>query len=267
MIGQLGFAVATATFIAMIVRMLCQVYISKDRPISDPENLTAVLDAFIIAVTVIVVAVPEGLPLAVTISLAFSVHEMGKQGNLVRRLHASETMGGANEICTDKTGTLTQNKMSVQEIYFQDAKVKGDRNADLRDNRTIQECVLYNSSAYIQEVENPLTHRMEKKALGNVTEVGLITYLMDSGIDCEDMIDNRKNPDFKVFEIPFNSGRKRATCVIRRPEGGIRVLVKGAPEIVIEFCDNMIGEGGEVIEMDEEKRASIVAETVKEFAS
>jgi P-type Ca2+ transporter type 2B len=267
LIGQLGFAVATATFIAMIVRMLCQVYISKDRPISDPENLTAVLDAFIIAVTVIVVAVPEGLPLAVTISLAFSVHEMGNKGNLVRRLHASETMGGANEICTDKTGTLTQNRMSVQEIYFQDACIQGERNGDLKENRTIQECVLYNASAYIQEVEDEETHIFAKKAIGNVTEVGLITYLMDSGVDCEEMIDNRKVPGFKVFEIPFNSGRKRATCVIRRPEGGVRVLVKGAPEIVIEYCDNMIGEGGEPTDLDEDKKAQIIGETVKTFAS
>jgi Ca2+ transporting ATPase len=79
----------------------------------EQENLTELLNAFIIAVTVIVVAVPEGLPLAVTISLAFSVSEMSDLGNLVRRLHASETMGGADEICTDKTGTLTQNKMTV----------------------------------------------------------------------------------------------------------------------------------------------------------
>ena len=78
----------------------------------------AVLNAFIIAVTVIVVAVPEGLPLAVTLSLAFSVSQMFKENNLVRKLHASETMGGANEICTDKTGTLTQNRMTVQGLFL-----------------------------------------------------------------------------------------------------------------------------------------------------
>lgn len=74
----------------------------------------------IIAITVIVVAVPEGLPLAVTISLAFSVMKMKEENNLVRKLEASETMGGANEICTDKTGTLTKNQMSVKELYFLD---------------------------------------------------------------------------------------------------------------------------------------------------
>lgn len=74
----------------------------------------------IIAITVIVVAVPEGLPLAVTISLAFSVMKMKKENNLVRKLEASETMGGANEICTDKTGTLTMNKMTVKAVYMMD---------------------------------------------------------------------------------------------------------------------------------------------------
>lgn len=113
MIGKIGGSVAALTFIALIVRMLCEVYLTPGRKLMERENLTAILNAFIIAVTVIVVAVPEGLPLAVTISLAFSVSEMAELGNLVRRLHASETMGGANEICTDKTGTLTQNRMTV----------------------------------------------------------------------------------------------------------------------------------------------------------
>lgn len=81
------------------------------------ENLSHIVNYIIIAITVIVVAVPEGLPLAVTISLAFSVMKMKKENNLVRKLEASETMGGANEICTDKTGTLTLNKMTVKEFY------------------------------------------------------------------------------------------------------------------------------------------------------
>ena len=98
-----------------------------------PENLTAVLNAFIIAVTVIVVAVPEGLPLAVTISLAYSVSEMAELGNLVRRLDASEVMGGANEICTDKTGTLTQNRMTVQAFYMNDTVTNGSKFKGLKD--------------------------------------------------------------------------------------------------------------------------------------
>ena len=89
------------------------------------ETLKKIIEFVIIAITVIVVAFPEGLPLAVTISLAFSVMKMKEENNLVRKLEASETMGGANEICTDKTGTLTKNQMSVKEIYFLDQVYTG----------------------------------------------------------------------------------------------------------------------------------------------
>lgn len=92
------------------------------------------LNAFIIAVTVVVVAVPEGLPLAVTISLAFSVSKMYQENNLVRKLYACETMGGANEICTDKTGTLTQNRMTVMAVYFGDAIADGVSYTELNEH-------------------------------------------------------------------------------------------------------------------------------------
>lgn len=107
LIGNMGTTVAGLTLLALTVKILIAIFIQKERSINDRQNLTDFLDAFIIAVTIIVVAVPEGLPLAVTISLAFSVSEMAEQGNLVRRLSASETMGGVDQICTDKTGTLT----------------------------------------------------------------------------------------------------------------------------------------------------------------
>lgn len=100
----------------MIANMCITNYI-KGIPILTIDSLKKVVDILIVAITVIVVAIPEGLPLAVTISLAFSVMKMKEENNLVRKLHASETMGGANEIATDKTGTLTENKMTVQKVY------------------------------------------------------------------------------------------------------------------------------------------------------
>lgn len=120
-IGYMGLAFAVLTFLALITQLLVQVFYYHEREFTDLRNLDAVIDAFIIAITVIVVAIPEGLPLAVTISLAFSVHKMYEKKNLVRRLHASETMGSATEICSDKTGTLTLNKMEVTKVYFNDA--------------------------------------------------------------------------------------------------------------------------------------------------
>lgn len=152
-IGTLGVYVAILTFIAMTVRLLVAIFYANERDLTDKQNLTDLLDAFIIAVTVVVVAVPEGLPLAVTISLAFSVSKMQKEHNMVRRLHASETMGGANEICTDKTGTLTKNEMSVMAMYLEDKIVEGTRNADLKNTSVrdlVAECVIFNSSAHIE---------------------------------------------------------------------------------------------------------------------
>ena len=125
LIGKMGYTMAILTG-SVIIKMLVVVFVDETRPITDRQNLSDLLNAFIIGVTIIVVAVPEGLPLAVTISLAFSVAEMANLGNLVRRLSASETMGGADQICTDKTGTLTQNNMTVQAFYSNERTVEGE---------------------------------------------------------------------------------------------------------------------------------------------
>jgi len=117
-IGMVGFYVAIFTFFALIIRLLLTTFLASNIALLSWTNAMTALNAFIIAVTVIVVAVPEGLPLAVTISLAFSVSKMFQENNLVRRLHASETMGGANEMCTDKTGTLNpESNDSVSFVY------------------------------------------------------------------------------------------------------------------------------------------------------
>lgn len=98
--------------------------ILTNQPLYSLETAHGIINALIIAITIVVVAVPEGLPLAVTLSLAYSVNQMRKENNLVRRLEAAETMGGANEICTDKTGTLTENKMTVVEFYCENDERK-----------------------------------------------------------------------------------------------------------------------------------------------
>jgi len=128
---MVGFYVALFTFAALVIRLMFSVMMSGTGAFLTWANMMLILNYFIIAVTVVVVAVPEGLPLAVTISLAFSVAKMFKENNLVRRLHASETMGGANEICSDKTGTLTQNRMTVQAFYLAGQTQNGDSNPTL----------------------------------------------------------------------------------------------------------------------------------------
>jgi P-type E1-E2 ATPase len=115
-VGGIGVAVAVLTFIIVTTKLVVYFFLNADPNASfwTVETLNTLVNYLILSITVIVVAVPEGLPLAVTISLAYSVAKMRKENNLVRRLDASETMGGANEVCTDKTGTLTKNQMTVQ---------------------------------------------------------------------------------------------------------------------------------------------------------
>lgn len=131
------------------------------------------------AISVVICAVPEGLPLAVTISLAYSVHKMYAENNLVRKLHASETMGGAHEICSDKTGTLTQNNMTVQVLYTGKEDLLGSAQKDLVQNKNCQillESFVHNSSAHIETVEG------KDIAKGNVTECGILNYFMASEV-------------------------------------------------------------------------------------
>lgn len=154
-IGKLGFAVAILTIIALIAHLLIRSFAYGDG--WHASYWTKVVEAVIIGVTIVVVAVPEGLPLAVTISLAYSVGRMRKENNLVRQLHACETMGSVNIICSDKTGTLTENRMEITHI---DAcglqKEKVNFTKDLFDpafTKLLCEGICENSSASISKNE------------------------------------------------------------------------------------------------------------------
>lgn len=169
-------------------------------------------------------------------------------------------MGGANELCTDKTGTLTQNKMTVQAFYVNDHVIDGKKYERLMETPTgeiVAQSVLYNSSAYIGE-EDPVTKEKKKTPIGNVTECGLIRYLMDSGVACEELISHRTRASFKILDIPFNSSRKRATSVINLGNGKIRVFVKGAPEIVIKSCHHYHSTEGRVVNLEDAKKLQIL---------
>ena len=214
-IGKLGFAVAILVFIVVCVRTMLRIFWEQERNLTDNQNIADVLNAFILGITIVVVAIPEGLPLAVTIGLAFSVGKMQEENNLVRSMKSSETMGNANEICTDKTGTLTLNQMLVMEAYFEDEIVQGSSHPTMQNSNSyelITESIVYNSTAFIEGSE----HGGAKETSGNVTEVGLIKYLTSSKVNCEKMIEQREKNEV-VFKLPFNSKRKRSTTVIRHP--------------------------------------------------
>lgn len=177
------------------------------------------LKTLMVAVTLIVVAVPEGLPMAVTLSLAYSMRRMLKTSNLVRKMHACETMGATTVICTDKTGTLTQNLMQVD--Y---AKFYGDT-----DKPIIEEGMAVNTTATIDS---------EGKPLGNPTEGALLLWLKSKGVNYTDL----KEAAPRIAELPFSTERKFMATIVNSPVTGKPTLyVKGAPEIVMSLCKNIAG--------------------------
>ena len=177
------------------------------------------LKTVMIAVTVIVVAVPEGLPMSVTLSLALSMKRMFSTNNLVRKMHACETMGAATVICTDKTGTLTQNQMKVYETKFYGSESITD---------LIKEGIAVNSTAYLDFSD---TNKI--KALGNPTEGALLLWLHENGIN---YLPLREEAEI-VEQITFSTERKYMATIVQSPLLGKKVLyVKGAPEFVLEWC-------------------------------
>lgn len=192
------------------------------------------LNTIMIAVTVIVVAVPEGLPMSVTLSLAMSMKRMLSTNNLVRQMHACETMGAATVICTDKTGTLTQNQMKVYETSFVglvDQKLGDDQYSSL-----IKEGISVNSTAYLDFSDKP-----KIKTLGNPTEAALLLWLYDKGVNYLSIREEVPVDD----QLTFSTERKYMATVVDSPLLGKKVLyVKGAPEIVFDLCNKTNTEEG-----------------------
>ncbi|MDE6416041.1 MAG: HAD-IC family P-type ATPase, partial [Duncaniella sp.] len=179
------------------------------------------LQTIMIAVALIVVSVPEGLPMAVTLSLAYSMRRLLKSNNLVRKLHACETMGATTVICTDKTGTLTRNRMTVADMHF---FLTPDNPSNIL---TIEEGIAVNSTATLGEDDkgNPTV-------IGNPTEGALLLWLHGRGVDFKAM----KADAEMVAELPFSTERKFMASVVKSKSGKLRLYVKGAPEIVYGLC-------------------------------
>ena len=204
--------------------------------VAGSEGLVADAQYFIetvmLAVTLIVVSVPEGLPMSVTLSLALSMRKMLKHNNLVRRMHACETMGAATVICTDKTGTLTQNKMQVYRPHFY-GLADGETLGSDETSRIVCESIACNSTAFLDD-SNP----GNIVALGNPTEGALLLWLHDAGIDYMAIRDNTET----MAKLPFSTMTKYMATVITSETGKRLLLVKGAPEILMRLCDKVDGE-------------------------
>lgn len=192
-----------------------------------------ILQYFMVAVTLIVVAVPEGLPMSVTLSLALSMRKMLQANNLVRKMHACETIGATTVICTDKTGTLTQNQMQVAKTNFFGLKEQQLSNNEL--SNVIKEGIAVNSTAFLEYTDNQII-----KTLGNPTEAALLLWLHNNGTNYLEL-----REDAPVIEqLTFSTERKFMATIVDSPLLNKRVLyIKGAPEIVLSNCKDVLFEG------------------------
>ncbi|WP_321571931.1 HAD-IC family P-type ATPase, partial [Parabacteroides goldsteinii] len=216
-ISKGGYTVAGLTFIALLIKLLLG---SSGMPVMD--LISHILNIFMIAVTLIVVSVPEGLPMSVTLSLALSMNRMLKTNNLVRKMHACETMGATTVICTDKTGTLTQNQMQVYQTNFYNLKDQKLGNDEL--SNLIKEGISANSTAFLDFSEEKV------KTLGNPTEAALLLWLNSQQQNYLTLREEAPVMD----QLTFSTERKYMATVVKSPLLGKKVLyVKGAPEIVL----------------------------------
>ncbi len=223
----------------IVVGRLLMFFLHHSAPYGWLNVASELLNTFMIAVTVIVVTVPEGLPMSVSLSLALSMRRMLEANNLVRKMHACETMGACTVICTDKTGTLTQNQMRVSNTQF---LIKGDKGAGKIElgvddaSRLIKECIAANSTAFIDE-----TDITKPKVIGNPTEGALLLWLRDQGEDYATIRSCAKVEE----QLTFSTERKYMATVVHSfllPEKRI-LYVKGAPEILLGICQAVRVEG------------------------
>ena len=247
LIGKVGFTIAIATFLIFVTKDLYH-YIGANeingwRSYVDIAQI--VLKYFMMAVTLIVVAVPEGLPMSVTLSLALNMRRMLATNNLVRKMHACETMGAITVICTDKTGTLTQNLMQVHEPKFyalKEAKVLGD---DFT-SKLVSEGISVNSTAFLEDSEE----QGKLKGVGNPTEVALLLWLNSLGRDYLAIREKSKVID----QLTFSTERKYMATLVHSGQTGKKVLyIKGAPEIVLSKCKEVVLSDGQVSAQDYKK--------------
>ncbi len=228
-VGRIGGALAILAFLVMLTRNVIMPHVAGT-PWFSWDQLDHVLQAFMVAVTLIVVAVPEGLPMSVTLSLALNMKRMLKTNNLVRKMHACETMGATTVICTDKTGTLTRNQMRVNESNF--FALQNQQIGEVQNDLLIVESIASNSTAHLDT-----TDLQKPKTIGNPTEAALLLWLHSQKQNYLEFRENAKVID----QLSFSTERKyMATLVESDVLKGKRILyIKGAPEMILSKCSTI----------------------------
>uniref|UniRef100_A0A480PJI0 Calcium-transporting ATPase n=1 Tax=Sus scrofa TaxID=9823 RepID=A0A480PJI0_PIG len=248
-IGKAGLIMSAITVLILILYFVIDTFVIHNRPWlaeCTPIYVQYFVKFFIIGITVLVVAVPEGLPLAVTISLAYSVKKMMKDNNLVRHLDACETMGNATAICSDKTGTLTMNRMTVVQAYIGDTRYHQIPSPDVLVPKVLDLIVngISINSAYTSKILPPEKEGGLPRQVGNKTECALLGFVTDLKQDYHAV--RSEVPEEKLYKVyTFNSVRKSMSTVIKLPDESFRMYSKGASEIVLKKCCKILNGAGE----------------------
>ncbi|KAL8712239.1 MAG: hypothetical protein Q9220_003390 [cf. Caloplaca sp. 1 TL-2023] len=292
-IAKLGLGAGLILFLATFFKFLAQLKHIQGGAAAKGQQF---LNVFIVAVTIVVVAVPEGLPLAVTLALAFATTRMLKDNNLVRLLRACETMGNATTVCSDKTGTLTQNKMSMvagiigslnrfgskktpesTESNSPQSPIKGGvaTDSEMSDDSTtkfvstlhedvrtlLKQSIAVNSTAFEGEMDG------EETFIGSKTETALLGFARDY-LAMGPVSEERSNANI-VQLVPFDSGRKCMATVIRMNNGKHRMLVKGASELMLDRCQRIVSDPSQGLAESSitEEVGQDLADVINEYAS
>lgn len=270
-IGKAGLFMSAITVLILVVLFLVDTFWIQGLPwIKDctPIYIQFFVKFFIIGVTVLVVAVPEGLPLAVTISLAYSVKKMMKDNNLVRHLDACETMGNATAICSDKTGTLTMNRMTVVQVFIAGRHFKKVPEPDLIPGNIMNLLVtgIGVNCAYTSKIMSAEKEGGLPRQVGNKTECALLGFVTDlrkdyQAIRCE-------YPEEKLYKVyTFNSVRKSMSTVLKNSDGSYRMFSKGASEILLKKCCKILTSNGDAKHFRPTDRDDMVTQVIEPMAS
>ncbi|KAM8800787.1 plasma membrane calcium-transporting ATPase 1 isoform 2-T4 [Rhynchonycteris naso] len=270
-IGKAGLLMSAITVIILVLYFVIDTFWVQKKPWlaeCTPIYIQYFVKFFIIGVTVLVVAVPEGLPLAVTISLAYSVKKMMKDNNLVRHLDACETMGNATAICSDKTGTLTMNRMTVVQIYINEKHYKKVPEPEAIPPNILSYLVtgISVNCAYTSKILPPEKEGGLPRHVGNKTECALLGLLRDLKRDYQDV--RNEIPEETLYKVyTFNSVRKSMSTVLKNSDGSFRIFSKGASEIMLKKCFKILSANGEAKVFRPRDRDDIVKTVIEPMAS
>ncbi|KAL4146194.1 hypothetical protein PRNP1_012064 [Phytophthora ramorum] len=276
-LGKMGVVIATLIFVVLCARFSIETFVQEPRQSWEAAYLRDYLSYFILATTILVVAIPEGLPLAVAIALAYAVRRMLRGRSLVRHLAACETVGNATTLCADKTGTLTANQMSVARLWLApdnesdfvslllngNGVAQGDfdspsgAKAAMNDTLVVALCegIALNSTAELLPLAEGDTDDTPRKALGSQTEGALLSFAAVCSENEFDYAEMRKSAGIRRV-LPFSSERKRMSVILRLQgdDDRWRTYTKGAPELVLARCTQLQTRSGGTIPLTSDRR-------------